>query len=121
MSDLALTSLEPAPDPMAAESDLAEGISSSSRSPAQLAVRRFLRHKAAVTGSIVLLIITAAVLLAPWIAPYGETELVALAGVPRRHRLLGAGEARDRDGRQRVGDEALAIDHRSGPPMPGRR
>ncbi len=74
------TSLEPSPDPMAAESDLAEGISSTSRSPAQLALRRFLRHRAAVTGSIVLIIITLAVVLAPWIAPYGETELV---GDPR--------------------------------------
>ena len=43
----------------------------------------------------------------------------ALAGHPGGHRLLGAGEARDRDGRERVGDQALAVDHRSGPPMPG--
>ena len=50
---------------------------------------------------------------------HGEPELLALAGHPRRHRLLGAGEARNRDRRQRVRDEAVAIDHRSGPPMPG--
>jgi peptide/nickel transport system permease protein len=84
LSDIALTSLEPAPDPMAAESDLAEGISSSSRSPAQLAFRRFLRHRMAVAGSIVLIIITLAVVFAPWIAPYGETELV---GDPRTETI----------------------------------
>jgi peptide/nickel transport system permease protein len=84
LSDIALTSLEPAPDPMAAESDLAEGISTTSRSPAQLALRRFLRHKAAVFGTIVLFIITMAVILAPWIAPYGETELV---GDPRTETI----------------------------------
>ena len=76
MSDISLSALEPSPDPMAAETDLAEGISVTSRSPFQLAVRRFLRHHAAVAGSIVLLLITAAVVLAPWIAPYGETQLV---------------------------------------------
>ena len=42
---------------------------------------------------------------------HGEPELLALLRVPRRHRLLRAGEARDRDGRQRVGDQALPVDH----------
>ena len=84
MSDIALTSLEPAPDPMSAESDLAEGIATTSRSPAQLALRRFLHHRAAVFGAIVLIIITLAVILAPWIAPYGETELV---GDPRTEKI----------------------------------
>ncbi len=85
MSDLSLSALEPSPDPMAAETDLAEGISVTSRSPAQLAVRRFLRHHAAVAGSIVLLIISAAVVLAPWIAPYGEEQLV---GNPRTQDII---------------------------------
>ena len=85
MSDLSLSALEPSPDPMAAETDLAEGISVTSRSPFQLAVRRFLRHHAAVAGSIVLLIISAAVVLAPWIAPYGEEQLV---GNPRTQDII---------------------------------
>jgi peptide/nickel transport system permease protein len=84
LSDIALTSLEPAPDPMSGESDLAEGISTTSRSPAQLALRRFLHHRAAVFGAIVLGIITIAVILAPWIAPYEETELV---GDPRTDKI----------------------------------
>ena len=84
MSDLSISALEPSPDPMAAEGDLAQGIASTSKSPARLAARRFLRHRAAVFGSIVLLIITMAVILAPWIAPYGETELV---GDPRTETI----------------------------------
>ncbi len=80
MSDISIAALEPSPDPMAAEGDLAEGIASTSRSPARLAARRFLHHRAAVTGAVVLFIITLAVILAPWIAPYSETELV---GDPR--------------------------------------
>jgi peptide/nickel transport system permease protein len=58
----------------------AEGLTDRSRSPAQLAARRFLRHRMAVIGSVVLAIIAIAVLLAPWIAPYKQTELV---GDPR--------------------------------------
>jgi peptide/nickel transport system permease protein len=58
----------------------AEGLTGKSRSPAQLAARRFMHHHAAVVGSVVLLIISVAVLLAPWIAPYTQTELV---GDPR--------------------------------------
>ena len=50
---------------------------------------------------------------------HGQTELLALAGHPGRHGLLRAGEARDRHGRQGVRDQALAVDHRSGPPIPG--
>ena len=48
-----------------------------------------------------------------------ETELLALPGHPGGHRLFGAREARDRHGRQRIGDQALAVDHRSGPSHPG--
>ncbi len=84
LSDISIAALEPSPDPMAAEGDLAEGIAVDSRSPARMAARRFLRHKAAVTGSIVLFIITMAVILAPWIAPYGETQLV---GDPRTETI----------------------------------
>ena len=46
----------------------------------------------------------------------GEPELLALARHPGGHRLLGAGEARDRDRRERVGDEPLAVDHGFLPP-----
>ena len=55
-----------------------------SKSPARLAARRFLRHRAAVFGAVTLGIITLAVILAPWIAPYGETELV---GDPRTETI----------------------------------
>jgi peptide/nickel transport system permease protein len=86
LSDLSLTALEPSPDPMAAETaDAAEGIATASRSPFQLAVRRFLRHRAAVGSAIVLTIISLAVILAPWIAPYTETEAV---GDPRSDYLF---------------------------------
>jgi peptide/nickel transport system permease protein len=85
LSDLSLTALEPAPDPLAAETDLAEGIAATSRSPARLAARRFLHHRAAVLGAVALGIITLAVLLAPWIAPYSETEAV---GDPRSDYLF---------------------------------
>ena len=81
MSDLTIAALEPSPDPMAAE---AEGIAVDSRSPAKLAARRFLRHKAAVIASVVLIVISLAVILAPWIAPYGETQLV---GDPRTETI----------------------------------
>jgi peptide/nickel transport system permease protein len=70
---------------MAAETDQAEGIAATSRSPFQLAVRRFLRHRAAVAGSIVLTVISLAVFLAPWIAPYTETQAV---GDPRSDYLF---------------------------------
>jgi peptide/nickel transport system permease protein len=80
LSDLSLTALEPSPDPLANEADVAEGIDATSKSPARLAARRFYRHRAAVAGAIVLTVITLAVILAPWIAPYTETEAV---GDPR--------------------------------------
>ena len=86
MSDLSLTALEPTPDPLAAgQADEAEGISVQSRSPLQLAVRRFLHHRAAVVSSIVLFVISAAVFLAPWIAPYGEEQAV---GDPRNEYIF---------------------------------
>ena len=86
MSDLSLTALEPSPDPMAAETaDAAEGIATASRSPFQLAVRRFLRHRAAVVGAIVLRSSPWPCILAPWIAPYAETEAV---GDPRSDYLF---------------------------------
>jgi peptide/nickel transport system permease protein len=84
LSDLSIIALEPSPDPMAGETDQAEGIVVDSRSPARMAARRFLHHKAAVAGSITLIIITMAVVLAPWIAPYGETQLV---GDPRTETI----------------------------------
>ena len=85
MSDISVSALEPSPDPMAAESsDLAQGISTVSKSPARLAARRFFHHRAAVFGAVTLTIITLAVVLAPWIAPYGETELV---GDPRTETI----------------------------------
>jgi peptide/nickel transport system permease protein len=86
LSDLSLTALEPTPDPMSAETaDAAEGISVKSRSPFQLAVRLFLRHRAAVISSVVLSIVTLAVILAPWIAPYGEEQAV---GDPRNEFIF---------------------------------
>jgi peptide/nickel transport system permease protein len=84
LSEFTVAAMETSLDPMTPEGDLAEGIAVDSRSPAKMAARRFLRHKAAVAGSIVLFLITMAVILAPWIAPYGETQLV---GDPRTETI----------------------------------
>jgi len=40
----------------------------------RLAVRKFRRHKMAMVGLVVLTLIVVGAILAPWVAPYGETE-----------------------------------------------
>ena len=57
-------------------SDEAQGISSDSASPAKLAFRRYLRHRAAMVATVVLFLIALAVILAPLIAPYEANERV---------------------------------------------
>ena len=81
LSDLSISALEPSPDPMAVEAPIWPRASPpTSMSPARLAGRRFRRHRAAVFGAVSSIIITLVVILAPWIAPYGETELVGDPG-----------------------------------------
>ena len=59
---------------------------SSPLSPARLAVRRFMRHQAAMLAHVVLAIITRwSSSWRPWIAPYGETQLV---GDPRTETII---------------------------------
>jgi len=54
----------------------AQGLIAESASPAKLAFRRYLRHRAAMVASVVLLLITLAVIFAPVLAPYGPNERV---------------------------------------------
>jgi peptide/nickel transport system permease protein len=73
---------EPGIPALPSETD-AQGLARKSRSPAQLAFRRYLHHHAAVVSTVILAIITLAVVLAPWIAPYSQTETVtAPPGTP---------------------------------------
>jgi peptide/nickel transport system permease protein len=61
--------------------------------PSQLIVtwRRFRRHKLAVLGLIILLVLAVLCLLAPWIAPYSyaEQDLTLIFGPPSAQHLLG--------------------------------
>lgn len=50
-----------------------------SASPRQLATRRYLRHRAAMIATVVLLIITVACFAANFIAPYGENETISVS------------------------------------------
>jgi peptide/nickel transport system permease protein len=53
-----------------------EGMSEKPISPWRLSLRRFLRHRVAVGSALVLVVIVLATVLADWIAPYGETEII---------------------------------------------
>jgi ABC-type dipeptide/oligopeptide/nickel transport system permease subunit len=54
----------------------AQGLAVESSSPAKLAFRRYLRHRAAMVATVVLLLIALAVIFAPLIAPYTPNERV---------------------------------------------
>jgi peptide/nickel transport system permease protein len=64
--------------PTIGEPDAAEaaGLTTTSLSPGRLALRRFVRHRAAMIATIVLALITLACILAPVLAPYGRNERV---------------------------------------------
>jgi peptide/nickel transport system permease protein len=62
------------PDVIVVPTDAAQGLASKSQSPAQLAWRRFKRHRPAIISLWVLGIMTLLVALAPIIAPYGQNE-----------------------------------------------
>jgi peptide/nickel transport system permease protein len=83
-----LTSLLTSPGtsaPLPASShDESQGLAVVSLSPARLALRRYLRHRAAMIATGLLAVITAMVLLAPLIAPFGQAALV---GDPKTQRI----------------------------------
>jgi peptide/nickel transport system permease protein len=56
--------------------DDAQGLAVDSSSPAKLAFRRYLRHRAAMVATVVLLLIALAVILAPLLAPYSPNQRV---------------------------------------------
>ena len=59
---------------------------------AQLTWRRFLRHKLALTGGVVLLLLAVSAILAPVIAPYNpnHSDFAAFGAAPSSAHLLGA-------------------------------
>ncbi len=63
-------------------------------SPARRAVRRFLRHRIAVFGLVVIVVFVAAALLAPWIAPYDplKTSWTAIRKAPSAVHWFGTDE-----------------------------
>ncbi len=66
-------------------------------SPGKLALRRFMKHKLAVIGLVVLVLIVAASLLAPWLTPWepNQVDLRARSEPPSSEHWLGT----DRTGR----------------------
>jgi peptide/nickel transport system permease protein len=54
----------------------AQGLTSTSLSPGRLALRRFIRHRAAMVATISLALITLVCILAPVLAPYGKNQRV---------------------------------------------
>ena len=73
------------------ELELVEGAEPKARSQWQLFRRRFLRHKAAVISTVVLLILIVACFGATWIAPYArnEQDLAAAAQGPSTAHWMG--------------------------------
>ena len=65
-----------------------EDLAIQSRSPTQLALRRYRHHRAAMISSVVLLIITLACVFATFIAPYGENEAIDSADGGLRKEIL---------------------------------
>jgi ABC-type dipeptide/oligopeptide/nickel transport system permease subunit len=56
--------------------DDAQGLSTDSASPAKLAFRRYLRHRAAMVATVVLVLIALAVIFAPLLAPFTPNQRV---------------------------------------------
>lgn len=59
--------------------DEAEGLNVTSASPTRLAVRRYLRHRAAMIATVVLLVIAVACFFAPVFAPHAENETISVS------------------------------------------
>ena len=75
MTDLSIIATETSGEAIAQSiGGEAEGIVPVSKSPTQLALRRFLRHKLAVVSLFILVLVTLAVIFAPITARYGEDE-----------------------------------------------
>ncbi|HEY6629137.1 MAG TPA: ABC transporter permease [Acidimicrobiia bacterium] len=70
------------------ELDELEGIPVVSKSPRQLAMRRYRHHRAAMISSVILLIITLACVFATWVAPYGENEAIKSTDGGLRNEIL---------------------------------
>jgi peptide/nickel transport system permease protein len=85
--------MAPSGDEYLGETELAlvEGAEPKARSQWQLFRRRFLRHKAAVISTVILLILIVACFGAPWIAPYArnEQDLAAAAQGPSTAHWMG--------------------------------
>ncbi len=60
--------------PLVASSTASEGLEADSLSLWRLSLRKYLRHKSAVTASVVLIVIVLGCVLAGVLAPFGETE-----------------------------------------------
>ncbi len=65
-----------------------EDLSVESKSPTQLALRRYRHHRAAMISSVVLLLIALACVFATWVAPYGENEAIQGADGGLRNEIL---------------------------------
>lgn len=65
------------------------------RSPGQLAVRRFLRHRVAVVALVLLVLIALAAIILPWVIPYdpNTVDIMALQQPPGHGHLLGTDDA----------------------------
>ncbi|MCW2898278.1 MAG: peptide transporter permease [Streptosporangiaceae bacterium] len=64
------------------------------RSPLRMAVRRFMNHRLAVIGAIVIIVLALVALLAPWIAPHDPNaiDLFATSKPPSAAHVLGTDE-----------------------------
>ena len=84
--------LSPRPEalenPDLATLDELEGIAVESRSPTQLALRRYRHHRAAMISSVALLLIALACVFATFVAPYGENEAIDSADGGLRKEIL---------------------------------
>lgn len=65
-----------------------EDLSVESKSPTQLALRRYRHHRAAMISSVVLLLIALTCVFATWVAPYGENEAIQGADGGLRNEIL---------------------------------
>ena len=65
------------------------------RSPGQLAVRRFLRHRVAVVALVLLVLIALAAIVLPWLIPHdpNTVDIMALQQPPGHGHLLGTDDA----------------------------
>ena len=80
-----------APRPEATDAPVLEDLEDltiESKSPTQLALRRYRHHRAAMISSVVLFIIALVCVFATFIAPYGENEAIDAAGGGLRKEIL---------------------------------